>query len=134
MELTKSELEIMDVLWNKQVPLSRSDLLTDDSEKGWKDSSIHILLNGLLQKGAIREAGFVRCSKTYGRTFEPTLTREEYRYLESLFGGKPEFTATYRDHHGEESTFRAYRSGHSITVRNARTGLYKNYKLTLIEC
>ena len=63
-----------------------------------------------------------------------TLTREEYRYLESLFGGKPEFTVTYRDHHGEESTFRAYRSGHSITVRNARTGLYKNYKLTLIEC
>ena len=62
------------------------------------------------------------------------LTREEYRYLESLFAGKAEFTVTYRDHDGEESQFRAYRSGHSITVRNARTGLYKNYKLTLIEC
>lgn len=62
------------------------------------------------------------------------LTREEYRYLESLFAGKPEFTVTYRDHDAEESSFRAYRSGHSITVRNARTGLYKNYKLTLIEC
>ena len=62
------------------------------------------------------------------------LTREQYRYLESLFAGKPEFTVTYRDHDGRKQEFRAYRSGHSITVRNARTGLYKNYKLTLIEC
>ena len=78
MELTKSEMEIMDVLWGADAPLSRSDLLRQKEEKTWKDSSIHILLNGLLQKGAIREAGFVRRSKTYGRTFEPTMTREEY--------------------------------------------------------
>ena len=78
MELTRSEMEIMDVLWGANAPLSRSDLLANSQEKSWKDSSIHILLNGLLQKGAIREAGFVKRSKTYGRTFEPTLTREEY--------------------------------------------------------
>lgn len=78
MELTKSEMEIMDVLWAEQVPLSRADLLEHGAEKTWKDSSVHILLNSLLQKGAIREAGFVRRSKTYGRTFEPTMTREEY--------------------------------------------------------
>lgn len=78
MELTKSEMEIMDVLWASQAPLSRADLLEHGEEKTWKDSSVHILLNGLLQKGAIREAGFVRRSKTYGRTFVPNLTREEY--------------------------------------------------------
>lgn len=78
MELTKSELEIMDVLWAANTPLSRSDLLERSEEKSWKDSSVHILLNGLLQKEAIREAGFVKRSKTYGRTFLPTLTREEY--------------------------------------------------------
>lgn len=78
MELTKSELEIMDVLWEADCPLSRSDLLERSGEKTWKDSSIHILLNGLLQKNAIREAGLVKRSKTYGRTFVPTLTREEY--------------------------------------------------------
>lgn len=71
-------MEIMDVLWNEQVAMSRSDLLERNKEKSWKDSSVHILLNGLLQKGAIREAGFVRRSKTYGRTFEPTMTREQY--------------------------------------------------------
>ena len=78
MELTKSEMQIMDVLWASEVPLSRSDLLGRSEQKSWKDSSVHILLNGLLQKCAIREAGFVKRSKTYGRTFAPTLTREEY--------------------------------------------------------
>ena len=78
MELTRSEREIMDVLWEEEQPLSRSDILENSQEKSWKDSSIHILLNGMLQKGVIREAGFVKRSKTYGRTFEPTLTREEY--------------------------------------------------------
>ena len=78
MELTRSEMEIMDVLWESGVPLSRADLLAHSEEKTWKDSSVHILLNGLLQKGAIQEAGLVKRSKTYGRVFSPTLTREEY--------------------------------------------------------
>lgn len=84
MELTKSEMEIMDVFWSTNVPLSRADLLERGEEKSWKDSSVHILLNGLLKKGAIREAGFVKRSKTYGRTFVPTLTREEY-FAETIF-------------------------------------------------
>lgn len=78
MELTRSEMEIMDVLWESGEALSRADLLARSEEKSWKDSSVHILLNGLLHKGAIREAGLVKRSKTYGRTFAPTLTREEY--------------------------------------------------------
>ena len=78
MELTKSEMEIMDVLWEAGKPLSRSDLLERSEEKTWKDSSVHILLNGLLQKEAIQEAGLVKRSKTYGRVFSPTMTREEY--------------------------------------------------------
>ena len=78
MELTRSEMEIMDVLWAAEVPLSRSDLLERSENKSWKDSSVHILLNGMLSKGVIREVGFVKRSKTYGRTFAPTLTREEY--------------------------------------------------------
>ena len=97
MELTKSEMEIMDVFWNKQTPLSRSDLLEDEGEKSWKDSSVHILLNGLLQKGVIREAGFVRRSKTYGRTFVPTMTREEY-FATTIFShrNKPEIEGLFK--------------------------------------
>ena len=96
MELTKSEMEIMDVLWGSSRPLSRSDLLDKSEEKSWKDSSVHILLNGLLQKQAIREAGMVKRSKTYGRTFEPTLTREEY-FASTIFSHrhKPEIVGLF---------------------------------------
>ena len=78
MELTRSEMEIMDVLWESGKPVSRADLLSRSEDKSWKDSSVHILLNGLLNKGAIREAGLIKRSKTYGRVFIPTMTREEY--------------------------------------------------------
>ncbi len=78
MELTKSEMEIMDVFWESDGPLSRSDLLARSTQKSWKDSSVHILLNGMLQKGVIEEAGFVKRSKTYGRTFVATVSREVY--------------------------------------------------------
>ena len=96
MELTKSEMEIMDVLWASDVPLSRADLLARSEEKTWKDSSVHILLNGLLAKGAIREAGVVKRSKTYGRTFAPTLTREEY-FATTIFSHrhKPQITGLF---------------------------------------
>ena len=96
MELTKSEMQIMDVLWATDVPMSRSDLLERSEAKSWKDSSVHILLNGLLHKGAIREAGFVKRSKTYGRTFVPTLTREEY-FATTIYShaNKPEIVGLF---------------------------------------
>ena len=96
MVLTRSELEIMDVLWDSQAPLSRGELLEQSTDKNWKDSSVHILLNGLLRKGAIREVGFVKRSKTYGRTFAPTLTREEY-FATTIFSHrhKPEIVGLF---------------------------------------
>lgn len=98
MELTKSEMQIMDVLWASDIPLSRSDLLERSEEKTWKDSSVHILLNGLLAKNAIQEAGFVKRSKTYGRTFVPNLTREEY-FATTIFSHahKPQFVGLVRE-------------------------------------
>lgn len=97
MELTKSELEIMDVLWDTGEPMSRADLLDHSEGKSWKDSSVHILLNGLLAKNAIREAGFVKRSKTYGRVFAPNLTREEY-FATTIFSHrhKPEIIGLFK--------------------------------------
>ena len=97
MELTKSELEIIDVLWDAGEPLSRADLLEHSEGKSWKDSSVHILLNGLLAKNAIREAGFVKRSKTYGRVFAPNLTRDEY-FATTIFSHRhnPEITGLFK--------------------------------------
>lgn len=84
MKLTKSELEIMNVLWRAERPLSRSDILTLSTEKSWKDNSIHILLNGMLKKEAIVEAGFTRSGKVWGRLYAPNVSIDEY-YNENLF-------------------------------------------------
>lgn len=84
MELTKSELEVMDVLWAAGRPLSRRDILELSTDKTWKDSSIHILLNGLLSKDAIKEAGFIRSGKTFGRLYAANISCEEY-YAENVF-------------------------------------------------
>ena len=97
MELTKSEMQIMDVFWDAGKPLSRSDLLERSDDKSWKDSSVHILLNGMLKKGIIREAGFIKRGKTYGRLFVPTMSREEY-YAANIFSHrhKPQMVALIR--------------------------------------
>ncbi len=78
MYLTKNELEIMDVMWAAEKPLSRGELMERSVDKSWKSSSVHILLNSMLGKGAICEAGFTRCGKTCGRTYAAAVTVEEY--------------------------------------------------------
>lgn len=84
MKLTKSELEIMNVLWKAERPLSRGEILEQSENKSWKDSSIHILLNGMLKKGAIQGDGFVRSGKVWGRLYAPLVGIGEY-YRENLF-------------------------------------------------
>ena len=86
MELTKSELEIMNVIWDAGRPLTRGEILDQSVDKNWKDNSIHILLNRLLAKGAIEESGFARSGKSYGRLYEAMLTGEDY-YAENVFYG-----------------------------------------------
>lgn len=36
------------------------------------------MLNSLMEKGVLKEVGFVRSGKTYARTFEPALSHAEY--------------------------------------------------------
>ena len=84
MELTKSELEVMNVLWQTSRPLSRNEILTLSTNKTWKDSSIHILLNGLLKKEVIKEAGYVRTGKTFWRLYAANISCKEY-YAKNVF-------------------------------------------------
>ena len=93
-----------------------------DSEESGRDES------GVMHRIVARR-GVLKMSVSYG-----VLSREEYLYMESLFTGKSEFDLTYRDHDGSEATRQCYRSNHSITMRNVRTGDYRNYKLSIIEC
>jgi BlaI family penicillinase repressor len=90
--LTESELEIMDLLWQRSCALSRSDIIKFLPEKSWSDSSIHIILNKLLEKGAIKVDGFVKTGRNYGRTYSAAVTQDEYAVMQirkatGFFGG-----------------------------------------------
>jgi len=84
LELTRSELEIMNVIWTAGRPLTRGEILEQSVDKSWKNNSVHILLNRLLAKGAIAEGGFARSGKSYGRLYEQQISGEEY-YAENVF-------------------------------------------------
>ena len=57
---------------------SRTEILENSKEKSWKDSSIHILLNSMLEKGAVEVAGFEKMGSHYGRTYAPALSESQY--------------------------------------------------------
>lgn len=76
--LTPNELEIMELMWEMNRPLSRSEIIELSPNRSWKSSSIHILLNKLLEKKVITIDGFVKTGKNYGRTYSPTITHEQF--------------------------------------------------------
>lgn len=76
--LTKSELAIMEVMWDQEDALTATEIIKASGEKEWKNSSVHLLVNALLEKKFIEVAGFKKTTKNYARTFKPTMTREQY--------------------------------------------------------
>ena len=62
------------------------------------------------------------------------LTREQWQYMENLLSQSATCSFTYPDFDGEEKTSTAYCSNTGLTYQNARLGLYRNYKFTVIEC
>lgn len=64
------------------------------------------------------------------------ITEEEKRYMESLFEDSPDFEFGHPDRldANTQVTSRAYRSGYSISWKNARTGLWSGYQFTITEC
>lgn len=80
--LTKSEREIMELLWQVNTPLTATEIVSLSPKKTWKTSYIHLLLNSLLKKEMIKVSGIKQTTKNFARTFEAALTREEYLILE----------------------------------------------------
>lgn len=76
--ITNSEMQILEVLWDEGEALTSSEIVEVSDDRTWKSSSVHLLLNSLLKKNFVRVAGFKKTTKNYARTFEPSMTREEY--------------------------------------------------------
>ncbi len=83
-KLTKSELEVMNTIWQEGRALARNEIIELCVNPSWSPNTIHALLNGLIRKGMIREAGFVKRNKTYGRLYAAKVSGEDY-YASTLF-------------------------------------------------
>lgn len=80
--LTKNEHEVMEVMWEQGRALSRTEIIKLSTNPSWKKSSIHILLNSLLEKKAIKVDGYVRTGKNYGRTYSAAITWGKYQVIQ----------------------------------------------------
>ena len=63
-----------------------------------------------------------------------SLTREEFQYMEDALSRNEVFVFFYKDIDGTQKNCNAYCSSTSIAYRNAKDGLYRNYKFTINEC
>lgn len=75
--MTKSERELMRVLWNSDEPLTCVQIVERSEGKKWQDSYVHIMVRSLLKQGLIKVDGFELVSKSYARKFAPTMTEDE---------------------------------------------------------
>ena len=77
-KLTAAEYEILNLLWTEGKPLTSTEIVELSADKSWKDSTIHIHLNDLLEKGVIVISGIKKIGRTYARLFDVTLSADEY--------------------------------------------------------
>lgn len=78
MQLTNSEKEVMDLLWDYGEPLTSTEIVKLCQNRNWKPSYIHIMINSLLSKEFIHVAGFKKTTKNYARTFEPSISKDKW--------------------------------------------------------
>ena len=76
--LTKSEKQIMELLWGVDEPLTCLEIIERCDNKTWKDSYVHIMIRSLLDKGMIKVGGVELVCKNYARKFGPAMTKDEY--------------------------------------------------------
>lgn len=76
--LSDKEEQMLETMWREGRPLTRSEIINLTENRRWKESSIHVFLNRLLDKGSIRVCDIVKTATNYGRTYEPTFSSDEY--------------------------------------------------------
>lgn len=76
--LSKSEDELMEMLWTLNTPMTYIEIIETPWERTWKDSYLLKMLRTLESDGLIHVCGVELQGKAYIRKFLPSLTKEEY--------------------------------------------------------
>ena len=77
-QLTNTEKDILDFLWDYGSPLTASEIVELCPDRKWKASYIHLAVQSMLKKKAIRIEGFKPTGKNYARAFAPAISKEAY--------------------------------------------------------
>ena len=80
--LSKSEYEVLALLWSENRGLTAVEINDLVKDKSWVNTSIHLILNSMLDKGALVVDGMVRSGRTYSRIFKAAVTPEEYSLMQ----------------------------------------------------
>ncbi|NLV86801.1 MAG: BlaI/MecI/CopY family transcriptional regulator [Clostridiales bacterium] len=80
--LSKSEYEVLALLWRENRGLTAVEINELAEDKSWKNTSIHLILNSMLDKGVAIVDGMVRSGRVYSRLFRAALTPEEYAMMQ----------------------------------------------------
>jgi Predicted transcriptional regulator len=80
-KLSDTELELMEVIWEHNQPVTSTELLAIFTERGkeWKAQTISTFLSRLVDKGAL--AIIARQGRI--NTYAPSLSKEDYKLLET---------------------------------------------------
>lgn len=76
--LTNSEEDLMEMFWEKNVPLTSVEILNLSADRTWNGNYVHIMLRSLLKKGMIKVCGTEQYGTQYARQFLPAVTKEQY--------------------------------------------------------
>lgn len=85
MELTKRDLDIMEILWKHEEPIAASEIQKEIPELS--KNSILLILKRLLDKEYVYVANISQNKKALMREFSPSVTKEEY--LSSFMDTRP---------------------------------------------
>ncbi len=76
--LTSKELELLELFWQMDRPLTSVEILETPTERSWSDNYLPIMLKSLLKKGVLEICGCVQYGTQYARQFIPLISKEEY--------------------------------------------------------
>lgn len=70
------------MLWLQEQGLTASEINSSCENKSWKDSSIHLIINSMLEKDVITVDGLRRSGRVYSRVFKAAITPEGYSLVQ----------------------------------------------------
>ncbi len=86
--MTQHETEMMELLWDNPEGMTHIEMIENARERSWRDSTAHLLINGLLAKKMIQVIGKRPSGRRHSRIFAPAISRMEYqeRRIKETFG------------------------------------------------